>query len=47
MPQPEILVFRAHEKIDAEGQLTDPPTREFLGKYLTAFAAWVRRFKAG
>jgi chromate reductase len=46
MPQPEILVFRAHEKIDADGNLTDQPTRDFLAKYLTAFAAWVRRFKA-
>jgi len=23
MPQPELLVFRAHEKFDAEGRLTD------------------------
>jgi chromate reductase len=45
MPQPEILVFRAHEKIDADGNLTDPPTRDFLAKYLIAFAAWVRRFQ--
>src|SRR5689334_17289703 len=44
MPQPEILVFRAHEKFDAEGRLTDPPTREYLGKYLVAFGVWVRRF---
>ena len=44
MPQPELLVFRAHEKFDAEGRLTDPPTAEFLGKFLVAFAAWVRRF---
>ncbi len=46
MPQPEVLVFRAHEKIDADGNLTDQPTRDFLGKYLVAFAAWVRRFTA-
>lgn len=45
MPQPEVLVFRAHEKIDADGNLTDQPTRDFLGKYLVAFGAWVRRFQ--
>ena len=44
MPQPELLVFKAHEKFDADGNLTDATTAEFLGRYLTAFAAWVRRF---
>jgi chromate reductase, NAD(P)H dehydrogenase (quinone) len=45
MPQPEILVFRAHEKFDAQGKLTDEKTAEFLRAYLTAFGEWVRRFK--
>lgn len=44
MPQPEILVYRAQEKFDASGALTDEATRKYLGAYLTAFAAWVRRF---
>ena len=44
MPQPEVLVFRAHEKFDADGGLTDESTREHLASYLAAFAAWVRRF---
>jgi chromate reductase len=44
MPQPELLVFKAHEKFDGEGNLTDPPTAEHLRRYLAAFAAWVRRF---
>jgi chromate reductase len=44
MPQPEYLLFRAHEKIDAEGRLTDEPSRAFLVKYLVAFAEWVRLF---
>ena len=44
MPQPELLVFHAHEKFDAEGRLTDETTRHFLGAFLTAFEAWVRRF---
>jgi chromate reductase len=45
MPQPEILVFRAHEKFDADGNLTDAKTAEFLGKYLEAFRDWVLRFR--
>ncbi|MDB5450952.1 MAG: hypothetical protein JWQ52_2080 [Phenylobacterium sp.] len=45
MPQPELLVFRAHEKFDAEGRLTDGPTREFLGRYLAAFGDWAKRFR--
>ena len=45
LPQPELLVFRAHEKFDADGRLTDEATGRYLGRYLEAFAAWVRRFK--
>jgi chromate reductase len=44
MPQPELLVFKAHEKFDSEGRLTDDATREHLVRYLDSFAAWVRRF---
>lgn len=47
MPQPEILVFRAHEKFDAEGRLTDEPTRQFLARYLEALRDWIRRFVPG
>lgn len=43
LPQPEILVYRAHEKFDAEGRLTDAKTREFVGKLLVALADWARR----
>jgi len=44
MPQPELLVFKAHEKFDAGGVLTDGPTAQYLQRYLAAFAAWVGRF---
>ena len=44
MPQPELLVFRAHEKFDTEGRLTDAATAEYLQRYLAAFGDWVRRF---
>ena len=44
LPQPELLVFRAHEKFDADGRLTDEPTRQYLGRYLEALGGWIRRF---
>ena len=44
MPQPEILVYRAHEKFDEEGNLTDEATRKFLGKYVEALYEWVNKF---
>jgi chromate reductase len=46
MPQPEILVFRAHEKFDPEGRLTDEPTAKFLRVYLEAFMAWTVRMRS-
>jgi chromate reductase len=45
MPQPEFLLSRASDKFDAEGKLTDQPTRDFLQKYLIAFHEWVLRLK--
>ena len=45
MPQPEILVFRALEKFDANGELTDAKTIEYLGKYLEALRNWTLRLK--
>src|SRR4051794_28024442 len=44
MPQPEVLVFHAHEKFDQQGKLTDEKTREFVSKYLVAFATWIGHF---
>lgn len=41
MPQPEILVYRAHEKFDEDGKLTDEATRKYLGKYLESLHDWV------
>jgi chromate reductase len=46
MPQPEFLLFKAHEKIDEDGRLADEPSRAFLQKYLLAFAEWMRLFSA-
>ena len=47
MPQPEILVARAHEKFDDDGRLTDEKTRSFLGKYLAALKEWTARVSEG
>jgi chromate reductase len=44
MPQPEVLVFRANEKFDAEGELTDERTRQNIAKFLVAFGDWVRHW---
>jgi chromate reductase, NAD(P)H dehydrogenase (quinone) len=46
MPQPELLVFRATEKFDTEGKLTDETTRELLRKFLEAFRAWTLQFRS-
>ena len=43
LPQPEVLVFRAHEKFDADGRLTDEQTRVFVGRLLAALADWTTR----
>jgi chromate reductase len=45
MPQPELLVFRAGEKFDSQGNLTDEKTRDYLAKYLSAFHAWTLRVR--
>lgn len=46
MPQPELLVFRAHEKFDQAGNLTDEATAKYLRRYLEAFLAWGLRFRS-
>jgi chromate reductase len=43
LPQPEVLVYRAHEKFDAEGRLTDETTRQFVGILLRQLADWTHR----
>ncbi|MDC4223026.1 MAG: hypothetical protein MPW15_01940 [Candidatus Manganitrophus sp.] len=38
--QPEVLVARAHEKIDGQGRLKDEATRNFIRELLEALIAW-------
>lgn len=45
MAKPEFLLFRAHEKINEEGELTDQRTLEFLNSYLKSFADWVKKIQ--
>jgi chromate reductase, NAD(P)H dehydrogenase (quinone) len=44
MPRPELLLFRAREKFDEGGNLTDQSTREYLVKYLNGLSDWVKTF---
>jgi chromate reductase len=41
--KPEVLVGKAHEKIDAEGRLTDEMTRKFIGDLLVSLADLTRK----
>jgi chromate reductase len=41
MPQPEAYIGGAADLFDANGKLTKDSTREFLQKFLQAFAAWI------
>jgi len=40
---PEVLIARCREKFDAEGRLSDEPTRELVSKLLAALLDWTRR----
>lgn len=42
--KPELLVPKAHEKFDKEGNLTDEDTRQRLGAFLAAFSQHARRW---
>ena len=45
MVRPELAVFQAASRFDADGNLTDETTRELLLNYITALAVWVRRLQ--
>jgi chromate reductase, NAD(P)H dehydrogenase (quinone) len=46
MPEPELLVSRVRDKIDAEGRLTDELTRAALRDLLSAFVGWIEQVRA-
>ncbi len=46
LQQPEAYIGGAATLFDAKGELTNEGTREFLGRFMEAFAAWVERNSA-
>jgi chromate reductase len=45
LARPEVLVPGAAQKFDADGNLTDEPTRKLVAELIAALAAWTRRLK--
>jgi chromate reductase len=45
LARPEVLVYRAHVKFDAEGRLTDEQTRHFVSILLRQLADWTHRMQ--
>ncbi len=43
LQQPEAYIGGADKLFDEQGGLANESTRGFLGKYLTAYAAWIER----
>lgn len=43
MNRPEVMIGGAAGKFDAEGKLTDQPTRDFLAAMLVSFQAWIKK----
>jgi chromate reductase len=43
--RPEVMIGQAQNKFDADGNLTDEPTREFIRKLLVALRDWTERLK--
>ncbi len=44
--QPEVMVSVAQEKIDQNGRVTDPKTREKIKELLASLVTWARKFKS-
>jgi chromate reductase len=45
MQQPEAYISGVDKLFDADGKLVNDSTREFLGKFMHAYAAWIAHFK--
>lgn len=43
--KPEVMIGHAADKFDANGRLTDEPTRQHISKALDALVQWTRRLK--
>lgn len=45
MNRPEVMVPFAHEKVDRDGRVTDPKTREKIRQLVEGLVAWSRMFR--
>ena len=45
LQQPEAYIGQAASLFDPGGKLVKPETREFVGKFMNAFAAWVEKIR--
>ena len=43
--RPEVMVPLAQEKVDGQGRLSDPTTREKIGELVAALVVWTRQMK--
>ncbi|HTC18088.1 MAG TPA: NADPH-dependent FMN reductase [Stellaceae bacterium] len=43
--KPEVMIPQAQNKFDAQGKLTDEPTKKFIADLMVALAAWTKRLK--
>jgi chromate reductase, NAD(P)H dehydrogenase (quinone) len=41
--QPEVMIRHAHERFDADGNLTDEATRKYIRQLLQSLMDWTRR----
>lgn len=46
MNRPEVMIGQAQNKFDAEGRLTDQPTRDLMATFMTALRDWTLRMRA-
>src|SRR5579863_5503842 len=44
--KPEVLIFQAHTKFDADGKLTDDVARGLIGDLMANLLSWARRMSA-
>ena len=47
LPKPEVLVFRAAERFDAQSNLTDEDTQEHVRGLITALIEWTKKVQDG
>jgi chromate reductase len=45
--KPEVMITFEETKFDAQGRLTDEPTRRVIRAQMEALVAWVQRLSAG